>query len=390
MKETLNKIYEYIDNNKEETISFWKKLVNIESYTKEPTDVSNLAKFLKDEFQNCGMDCEIIPAKPNGPTLVGNLGLDRKDKAILFSGHMDTVFKTGSASERPFKIENGKAYGPGVLDMKGGIVISLLTIKALNSIGYDKRPIKIIFSGDEECGHYQSDGGKILSDNAKNSLCAFNMETGLIDNSLCIGRKGRLECILHINGIEAHAGNDFKNGRSAIEEASFKITKIRELTDPKNGTTCVATIIDSPKISNCFPKTCNITLDIRFEKISEVNKVKKELEKIANTSFIGNTRCEVEYTNSMMPYETTESVLKLYDFVNKVAQENNFEKLGKKTLGGSSDASYLTISNIPTLCSCGVKGQWNHTIDEYAIVDSIFERAKLWATVILNIDEKNL
>ena len=91
-----------------------------------------------------------------------------------------------------------------------------------------------------------------------------------------------------------------------------------------------------------------------------------------------------------MPYETTESVLKLYDFVDRVAQENNFKKLGKKTLGGSSDASYLTIANIPTLCSCGVKGQWNHTVDEYAVVDSIFERAKLWATVILNIDEKNL
>lgn len=117
------------------------------------------------------------------------------------------------------------------------------------------------------------------------------METGLVDDCLCVGRKGRIEAKLNITGIEAHAGNDFASGRSAIEEVAFKIAKVRELTDLENGTTCVATVIDSTKISNSFPKTCSVTFDIRFEKISEVDRVKAELEKIAAELIIGDTTC---------------------------------------------------------------------------------------------------
>lgn len=390
MQNLINKVYKFIDDNKDEMVKLWEDIVNTESFTKDPANVSILANKLKGEFEKCGMDCKIVSSEPNGPTLIGDLGLDRKTEPILFSGHMDTVFKTGSVSERPFKIEDGKAYGPGVLDMKGGIIIALYTIKALNSIGYNDRPIKIIFSGDEECGHSKSNGGKTLLEEAKGCLCAFNMETGLVDDCLCVGRKGRIECKLNITGIEAHAGNDFASGRSAIEEAAFKIAKVRELTDLENGTTCVATVIDSPKISNSFPKTCSVTFDIRFEKMSEVDRIKAALDKIAAESVIGDTTCELEYPNSMMPYETTEKVLKLHKFVSEVAKENNFEEVGKRKLGGSSDASYLTIADVPTLCSCGVQGEWNHTLDEYAIVDSLFTRAKLWATVILNLDKIDL
>lgn len=385
MKDLSKQIYDYIDENRDYMISLWREIVSTESFTKSPQNVFIFAEKLKTEFENCGMDCKIIPTEPNGPTLVGTLGLERKNKPILFSGHMDTVFEIGTIDERPFKIEGEKAFGPGVLDMKGGIIIALFVIKALNHIGYDERPIKILFAGDEECGHFQSEGGNILMKEAEDALCAFNMETGLVNNDICIGRKGRIGCNLHIEGRSAHAGNDFKSGRSAIEEAALKIAKIRELTDLEKGTTCVATVIDCPsKIANSFPKYCSVSFDIRFEKVSEAERVKAELEKIAAESLIGDTTTTIEYVGIMMPYETTDNVLKLFDFVSEIADEYGFEKLGTCKLGGSSDASYLTMANIPTLCSCGVRGEWNHTAYEYALVDTLLDRAKLWATVVLN------
>ena len=182
MENLLKDINNFISSQKDEIISFWEELVSIESFTKDPNGVENVAKFLKEAFEKEGMKCEIIPTSPNGPTLAGIIGENRNKKPIIFSGHMDTVFKTGTIEKRPFKIIDGKAYGPGVLDMKGGIVITLYAIKALNHIGYEDRPIKIIFCGDEEQGHFMSNAGNILSEYVKDALCCFNMETGLVDN----------------------------------------------------------------------------------------------------------------------------------------------------------------------------------------------------------------
>lgn len=389
MENILKEVFNFVDCKKEEMISFWQEIVNIESYTNNKESIYNVANILKSAFEEEGFQCELVPSEPNGCTLTGILGSDRKNKPVIFSGHMDTVFELGTINKRPFTIKEGKAYGPGVLDMKGGIVIALYIVKALNHIGFDERPIKIIFSGDEEIGHYKSNGANIIYDFAKDALCAFNMETGLIDNCLCIGRKGRIGCEIVVNGVESHAGNDFLSGKNAIEETCFKVIDIRKLTNLEAGTTCSTTVIEGGKINNSIPKKCKISLDIRFDKVSEMKKVKESLKEICDKSYIDGTTTELIFTSEMMPYETTDDVLNFHTFVKDIALNNNFGEIGAKKLGGGSDASYLTIANVPTLCSCGVKGQWNHTVDEYAIIDSLFERTKLLSTVILNLNKFN-
>lgn len=389
MENILKEISDFVDSKKEEMINLWQEIVNIESYTNDKESIYNVAHVLKSAFEEEGFQCELVPSEPNGCTLTGILGSDRKSKPVIFSGHMDTVFEIGTINKRPFTIKEGKAYGPGVLDMKGGIVIALYVVKALNQIGFNERPIKIIFSGDEEIGHYKSNGGNIIYNFAKDALCAFNMETGLIDNSLCIGRKGRIGCDIMVNGVESHAGNDFLSGKNAIEETCFKVIDIRKLTNLETGTTCSTTIIEGGRINNSIPKECKISLDIRFDKVSEMKKIKESLKEICDKSYIDGTTTDLIFTSEMMPFETTEDVLNLHSFVNDISLNNNFGEIGFKKLGGGSDASYLTIAKVPTLCSCGVKGQWNHTVDEYAIVDSMFERTKLLSTIILNLKKFN-
>ena len=147
------------------------------------------------------------------------------------------MFPAGSWGPAPFRIEDGKAYGPGALDMKGGVVIALYVAKALNHIGYRQTPIKVIFSGNEEKGHVGSTGDQVFLEEARGCQFAFNMETGLHTGELCVGRKGHLGCHVEVTGIESHAGNDFESGRSAIEEAAHKILAIQALTDLEEGTT---------------------------------------------------------------------------------------------------------------------------------------------------------
>lgn len=390
MSTYLNEISKFVDENRKEIISLWKEIVNIESYTNCKESVNRLAEKLKCEFEKEGLDCDLIDVGNNGSTLVGTLGSNRNEKPIIFSGHMDTVFEIGTFGENPFKIMEGRAYGPGVLDMKGGIVISLYVIKALNKIGYKDRPIKIVFSGDEEIGHKDSNGGDLILKEAKGGLCAFNMETGLVDNSLCVGRKGRIGCNIHVKGVETHAGNDFEGGRNAIEEMANKILQIQKLTNLEVGTTASVSIIKGGRVSNSIPEDCSIEVDLRFEKVEEMENVKKRIQEICEYTYIEGTSTHVDFVSEMMPFETTEDVMKFHKFVNTVSKENGFGEINAKRLGGSSDASYLTIANVPTICSFGVKGEWNHTSREYALVDSMFERVKLISTIVLNLDKLDI
>lgn len=388
MNKHLKEINEFIDSRREEIIDLWREIVNLESYTGDKQSVNVVANRLKLELEKDGFDAELVDVgKNNGDTLVATLGNDRGNEPVIFSGHMDTVFENGTFGENPFRIEDGKAYGPGVLDMKGGIVIAIYAIKALNHIGYKERPLKVIISGDEEQIHEGSTGAEVLSDAAKGGFCAFNMETGLVDNCLCIGRKGRIGCEVTVEGVETHAGNDFAGGRNAIEEMAHKILELQKLTNLDEGRTVSVSVIKGGRIPNAIPKDCKIEIDIRFGKVGDMESIKQKINDICAKTYVEGTKTKVNYIAEMMAFETNENVLKFYDFVSQVCDENGFGEYGSRPLGGSSDASYLTISKVPTLCSFGVRGEWNHTEREYAIVESVFERAKVLSTIVLNLDK---
>lgn len=192
MNKYYNEINNFIEEHREEMLKKWEIFVNLEGHYNEKENVEKAQKWLKKEFEEEGFECYIKEvASDKAGILVGMLGKDRGTAPIIFSGHIDTVHRTGSFGEKPFKIENGKAFGPGVLDMKGGILISLYAIKALNSIGYNEHPIKIMYAGEEESDHIGNDADLFYENESRGAICAFNMETGHITNSLCVGRKAQ-------------------------------------------------------------------------------------------------------------------------------------------------------------------------------------------------------
>ncbi|MBV7271438.1 M20 family metallopeptidase [Clostridium sp. PL3] len=386
--EQKKKAFEFIDFHKNEMLALWEELVNTESGARDKESVDNLAVKLKNIIENIGMNTKIVEYKNAGNSIVAEFGTDRRKKGIVFSGHMDTVFKKDTAKNNPFRIENGKAYGPGVLDMKGGIVIALYAIKALNSVGYNERPIKLIISGDEETGHSNNPAGaELFINEAKGFTAAFNFETGFTDNGIIVGRKGVAQYTLEVEGVSAHAGNAPEKGRSAIEEIAHKVLDIQNLTNWEEGINFNAGTIQGGTVSNAIPDYAKVEIDVRYTKVSKKAEITKSLEEIAAKTYVEGTKTKLTVKNFMYPMETTDGVMNLFELAKNTSIEIGFGEVYPKTTGGGSDASNTVIAGVPTICAVGVKGEWNHTSREYAEVESLFERTKFVIACVMNLKD---
>lgn len=383
----MKKIHQYIDSHKEDMLLFWKTLVNMQGASKEKEKVNRVMDFLKESFEAEGLTCRLIDSQGNANALVAVDGADRPGKPLILGGHVDTVFPDGSYPENPFRIENGMAYGPGVVDMKGGIVIILYAIKALHELGYTERPVKIILVGDEEIGHAGAISGRILTEEAKGGLCAFNMETGRPDNCLTTGRKGGVDCHVTVHGVSGHVGNDFLNGRNAIVEMAYKIPLLQNLTRYEEGVVVSVDVIQGGTVSNAIPDYCKAELDIRYNKVGDMDDICQKVREVCGQTFIEGTTTEVEFISPMPAFEDIEANHQLLDYVNRTITKNGFPPFGSIFVGGNSDASFFAMAGLPAVCSFGVVGTGAHTLKECGVVNSLFERTKMVTAAIMELKE---
>lgn len=380
----LEKIINFVDSHRDEMLETYRDVILQESYHSDPEDVRCMGSMLKKLFENVGFECELtdVGTEESGDMLTGILGKERPGKPIILGGHMDTVHKAGSF---PFRFEvdgEGKVHGPGVLDMKGGIVIALYVCKALQEIKYNKRPVKICFAPDEEKLHKHGNTADQFVEFCKGGEFMLNMETGLLGGDLCVSRKGKTEVAIRVKGVSAHAGNDFAKGRNAIAELCKKVTDIQALTDLDVGTTVCVDVIKGGTNFGAFPAEAEATFDVRATTVEEMNKVKKKIEEVTSKTYIEGTTTSMEYQMEMLPFECTEGVMQLYNQVHDICLKDGFGDFPLKHIGGSSDAAYAVIAGVPSLCSCGIQGEWNHTSREYAVLESLYSRTKQWAHVI--------
>lgn len=381
----MNTIREYINAHKQEMLSFWETLVNMQAGSRETEKVNHIMNFLKETFEAEGLTCQLIDSQGNANVLTAIDGPDRPGKPLILGGHVDTVFPDGSYPPNPFRIENGIAYGPGVIDMKGGITIMLYTIKALHHLGFHERPIKILLVGDEEIGHAGSISGQILTKEAEGALCAFNMEIGRPDNCLTTGRKGGVDCHVTVHGVGGHVGNDFLKGRNAIAEMAYKIPLFQNLTQYDDGIVVSVDVIQGGTVSNAIPDYCRAELDIRYNKVSDMDAICQKVRDVCSQTFIEGTTTEVEFISPMPAFEDTQENHQLLDYINATITKYGFQPFGSVFVGGNSDASFLAMAGVPTVCSFGVVGTGAHTMQECAVVDSLFERTEMVTAAIMEL-----
>lgn len=379
----------YFDSHRDEMLEKWKQLVNLEGRFDEKENVEKAQAWLRGEMESAGFRCWTEPSRPDRcSVLLGVWGEGNPGKPVVFGGHIDTVHPKGSfGKDEPFCIRDGKAYGPGVLDMKGGVIIALYVVKALGELGFAGRPIKFIFAGEEEGDHVGTDVDLLFTEESRGALCAFNMETGHITNSLCVGRKTQYTFTATVHGKGGHAGNEFEKGHNALHEAVYKLADLIPLTDLSKGTTVTASVLHCGKNTSSIPDTCEFAVDVRIMNAEEGRRIEEAFAKVMDHSYVPGTSTEYSLEKAKLhEFEPNGQIMKLWDFVNRTAADNGFAPFGKITLGGASDTGSIARAGIPVLCSCGVIGEFNHNIKEYAVVDSLFDRAKIYTLAVLDMD----
>lgn len=383
--EQLNQLFQFIDDSKEDMLNLWEEIVNIESGTMQKAGVDSLCKRLTDELNSANVTTSVIEMDKVGNFLTGDWGLDNPGKPIMFLGHMDTVFKDGAVAKNPFRIEDGKAFGPGVLDMKAGLVIAIYVLKGLNHIGYNQRPIKIAFAGDEENSHALSNAGDLMLQLSEGMAAAFNFETGYVDDGLVVGRKGSFRLTIDITGVASHSGNAPEAGRSAILEASHKIIAIENLNDYANGTSLNVGLVTGGVSVNTVPNKCSLEVDVRYTKKENLDAIIQKIDAIVDTVYVEGTTSTSSKTKPGVIMEDSKEVMALFNHISNTATSINYGQVHPIKVGGWSDSSLIASVGVPVVCGLGVKGSGNHSPSEYALVDSLFTRAKLIGASVLGL-----
>ena len=253
--------------------SLLKRLVETESPSTDKAAVDRVGAIVADEARRLGADVEIAPVMDAGDHVISRWG---GKGGILLLCHMDTVFPLGTLEKMPYREANGKIYGPGVLDMKAGIVISLTAIEALQKSGNLNRPVTLLCTSDEETGSLTSEA--LIKDLARQSELVLVMESALLDGSLKTWRKGVGEFWVKVKGRAAHAGGAHEEGRNAIEEMSHQVLAIQKMTDYEKGTTLNVGVMQGGTVSNVVPEEAVAQVDVRVMQPGEWERVEAEMD----------------------------------------------------------------------------------------------------------------
>ncbi len=375
----MTKLFDLIEEYKEKYIDFWKEICLFETNSRDKKRINELNGFIESFAKKDGFSVKRYPFERAGDYMVIDLN-PGAEKSYLFIAHTDTVFENGVFGKEIVRINDGKMYGPGVIDCKGGIAMALLIMKAFSDLGY-KNNLRLILVSDEEVDNALSGGGiDVIKENAKGYIGAFCCEVGKEGEAL-VGRKGILRYTYEITGRAAHSGIDYFVGINSIYEASKKIIAFQEKSR-KDGPTYSCNIINAGTVPNIIPEKCSFTVDIRFKNYAEKNEALEAVKTISETDFIGGTKCNLIKLGERDPFVYTDANMALFSKVKEIGKTYGLEELTPAENGGGSDAAYSGAVGVPTICGIGTTGDFCHTVKEYANIDSLVKRAKMLSGVI--------
>jgi len=358
------------------TKSLLKTLVETESPSHNKAAVDRVGAIVADEGRKLGAQVEIIFNNEAGDHVLAKWGSGKDD--ILLLCHMDTVFPLGTLSKMPYREADGKIFGPGVLDMKAGIVISLAAIEEAQKQGLN-RPVTLLCTSDEETGSHTS--SELIERLAKESGLVLVLESALVDGSLKTWRKGTGEFFVKAKGRAAHAGGDHEKGRNAIEEMAHQIIAIQKLTDYSKQTTLNVGVIHGGTVSNVVPEEANIKVDVRVMQSGEWERIESEMMKLKPV--LDGTSLEIKGDMNRPPMPFDETMKVTFEKAKSIASGIGLElKAGGS--GGGSDANFVAPFGIPVLDGMGAVGEGYHSEREYIFANSLDERVKLLSALLLN------
>ncbi|WP_027553326.1 M20 family metallopeptidase [Bradyrhizobium sp. Cp5.3] len=303
------------------------------------------------------------------------------EKPVLLMGHRDTVFSKGEAGRRPFTIRDKRAYGPGVADMKSGLVMNVFVAAAFQKFGGNPHPIKVLITSDEEIASPSS--RPVIEREGRAARAVYNSEPGRPTGNIVTSRKGGIFMHFGITGKAAHSGANFAAGVSAIGELAHKIVQIHALTDLTKGITLNVGLVSGGQSVNTTAPYAEGQIDLRYINPADRASVMAEIERIMATPYVPGTSAVLTIKGEFLPAVQSEDSKALFEGYQAAARDVGLTTLQGEFSGGCADSGFTAAVGTPTICGLGPVGGLAHTPEEYLELDSIVPRAQALALAIL-------
>jgi glutamate carboxypeptidase len=372
-------LLELLRQRRDAMVETLRQMVELESPSDNKAGVDRLGEFLAEQFAAAGGRPKFHRQSERGNHLqVDFPGADGRRRVMLL-GHFDTVWAIGTLAKMPWRVEKGRAWGPGSYDMKSGITLILHALATLREMrGELPRPVTVLLNTDEEIGSHTSRA--IIERLARESAAVLIMEPSAgLKGAVKTARKGVGEYCLKVTGIPAHAGISPREGASAIVELAQQIVKVSGFTDLKRGISVNTGVIEGGTRSNVVAAEAFALIDVRIARVRDAAYIDKKLQALRPA----NRKCRLQLTGAInrLPMERTNGVAALYAKAQNAAAQLDW-KLEEAATGGASDGNFTAALGVPTLDGLGGVGEGAHAFNESVIIEELPRRATLIALLI--------
>ena len=359
-----------------------KLLASYESPTHSKTHVDALGALLVERCKALGAQVDTYPCEDVGDVHIARWNADASGKPIMILTHIDTVWPVGTLEKMPLREEDGILYGPGVLDMKGGVVIALEAIRGLVERGeLPERPIWLFLNSDEETGSVAS--RELIHESARQVGLVLVMEPAAEGEAIKTWRKGFARYHVTTKGRASHAGQAPEQGINAVIEAAHQAIFLHGLNDLPQGTSVSVTMIEGGIAINVIPPEASLQVDVRFLKMSEAERVDRIVQTLQPV--LPGAAVEVKGAIDRGPMERDEQMVRAFRQVQEIGASLGLE-LREDGSGGGSDGNFTAAMGIPTLDGLGADGIGLHATHEQVNIRSLPRRAALLAKLLQDWD----
>jgi glutamate carboxypeptidase len=303
---------------------------------------------------------------------------ERKLAPVMLLGHLDTVWPLGTLRSMPFRVAQGRAWGPGVLDMKAGVAMGLTALSILREQEARRRPVIFLLNSDEEVGSAVSRG--ITEKLALECTAVFVLEPAQgLKGAYKTARKGVGGYRVRVTGVAAHAGVDFERGHSAIAELAWQLEKVRGFTELDRGLTVNAGVIRGGTRTNVIAAEAEAEIDVRIAQAKDAERIDRRFRGLR----VRDRGCVLQVEGGMNrpPMERSRATVALFRRAATLAAQIGF-KLGEASTGGGSDGNFTAALGVPTLDGMGAVGEGAHASHESVLLESLIPRMALLAEMI--------
>lgn len=370
----------YFTGQQDAMTDLLRTLVSYETFTASKADVDKLGAFMEQQFTELGASSVTrIPQDAVGDFLLAKWNEDAPGQPIMFLIHIDTVWPIGTLAERPTRIEDGVLYGPGAIDMKGGITIVLSALRGLRELGaFPNRPIWVLMTSDEEVGSIHSE--PIIKDLARQAGLVLVMEPATPEEAVKTSRKGVATFTIEVEGRPSHAGNAPEKGINAVVELAHQTIKLNGMNDLRHGTSVSVTMVSGGTATNVIPAHASAKVDVRTLTVMAYEDITDNITHLEPV--VPGAKITVTPGHTRGPMERNAQMMADFEQLRAIGARIGLPPVTEASSGGGSDGNFTAMMGVSTLDGLGPQGDGLHALHEHVVLASLPRRSALMAAVL--------